>query len=205
MQRKITFRKKNSLRRTSGDRPPHTSSHMYVRTGRLVGHDLTSRHLDLSSIVNTSCWNIYKPLITKSTYLQLHRLLSCYSTAITTTLQNKLLTSPEMNYLRNVERVPTESLSLFEGHYLDVECPWGELSPCDSIVQVTRGVVWVGAGEFCSSCWRQGLYTLVSLQTATGNVNDQLRTGRIIYNCFKVLLQCVSTSRANFLPQPVRS
>jgi len=179
MQRKITFRRKNSFRSTSGDGPPHTSSHMSVRTGRLVGHDLTSRHLDLSSYVNTSSWNIYKPLITKSTYLQLHRLLHCYSTAITPTLQNKLFTSPEMNYLRNVERVPTEYLSLFEGHYLDVECPWGELFQCDSIVQITRSVVWVGAGEFCSSCWRQVLDTLVSLQTATGKGFVQLRIRRI--------------------------
>ena len=81
-----------------------------------------------------------------------------------------------MNYLRNVERVPTECLGLFEGHYLNVECPWGELSQCDSIVQVTSSVVWVGAGEFCSFFWRQVLDTLVSLQTATGNVNDQLGT-----------------------------
>ena len=177
---------KSSFRSTLGDRTPHTSSYICLRTGRSRGHDLIKRHLDLSSYVNTICWSISKPQINKSTYLQLRRLLQYYSTALTPILQKKLFTSSKLNYLRNVERVPTESLSLLEGHYLDVECPWGELSPCDSIVQVTRGVVWVGAGEFCSSCWRQGLYTLVSLQTATGNVNDQLRTGRIFYNFFKI-------------------
>jgi len=77
-----------------------------------------------------------------------------------------------MNYLRNVERVPTEFLGLFEGHNLDVECPWGVMSLCDSIVQVTSSVVRVGAGEFCSFFWRQVLDTLVSLQIETGKVID---------------------------------
>jgi hypothetical protein len=57
-----------------------------------------------------------------------------------------------MNYLRNVERVPAEFLGLLEGHCLDVECPFRELSQCDSIVRVTCSVVWVGAGELCSYC-----------------------------------------------------
>jgi len=92
-----------------------------------------------------------------------------------------------MNYLRNVERVPREFLGLLEGHYLDAEFPWGKLSQCYSIVQVTCSVVWVGAGELSSCCWRQVLDTLVSLQTATGKVIYQLRIGRIFYNYFKII------------------
>ena len=178
---------------------------MCLRAGRSGRKDLTYRHSDLSTYVNTRCWYVSKPQITKSTYLPLPRQLDYYSTDITPTLQNKLFTSWEMDYLRNVERVPTECLGLFEGHYLDVECPWRELFQCDGIVQVTRRVVWVGAGEFCSIFWRQVLDTLVSLQTATGNVNVQLPTGRIFYNYFKIFLQCLSPSKANFLSQTRRS
>ena len=144
MRSKITFRREISLRSTLVDRSLHTSSSMCLRTGRSGGQDFTYRHLDLSSYVNTRWWNVSEPQITN------------YAT-------KQIVKNTEKNYLRNVERVPTECLGLLEGHYLDVECPWGELSECNSIVQVTSSVVWVGAGEFCSSCWRQVLDTLVSL------------------------------------------
>ena len=154
---------------------------MCLRTERSRGHDLTYRHQDLFSYINARNWNVSKPQIIKFTYLQLHRQLHYYSADITPTLQNELFTSSEINYLRNVERVPTECLGLFEGHYLYIECPWREPSQCDSIVQVTRSVVWVGAGELCSCCWRQVLDILVSLHIEMGKVIDQLRTGRIFY------------------------
>jgi hypothetical protein len=123
-----------------------------------------------------------------------------YSAGITPTNQNKWLTSSETNYLCKVERVPTEFFGLLEGHYLDVECPRGELSQCDSVVQVARSVVWVRAGELCSSCWRQVLDTLISLQIGTSKIMYQLRDVRILYNYFKVFLHYISAFKANFLP-----
>jgi len=137
--------------------------------------------------------NVSKLKITKSTSLKLHRKLHYHPVDSTPTLQNKLFKISEKIYLRKIERVPREFLSLLEGHYLDVECPWGELFQCDSIVQVTCSVVWVGAGEFCSFCWRQVLDTLVSLQIATSKVIDHLRTGRIFYNYYNVLLPGAGT------------
>jgi hypothetical protein len=181
---------------------------MCLRFGRSGGQDITYTNQDIYSYVNSRCYNFSKPKITRSTYLQFHRELHYYyyyyyySADSTPIHKNKLFTSSYMNYLCNVERVPTEFLGLLEGHYLNVECPWGELSLCDSIVQVTCSVVWVGAGEFCSSCWCQVLDTLVSLQIAMGKAIDQLRTARM-HVCYdiKILLLYISGSKANFLLQ----
>lgn len=58
-----------------------------------------------------------------------------------------------VKYLSQVKRVPSEMLSFFKGHNLDVKGPRGEVPACNGVVQVTGGIIRVCASYDGSCLW----------------------------------------------------
>mmetsp|Transcript_9343 Transcript_9343/g.29469 ORF Transcript_9343/g.29469 Transcript_9343/m.29469 type:complete len:472 (+) Transcript_9343:83-1498(+) len=74
--------------------------------------------------------------------------------------ERELRVRPDLGQVEGVEPMP---LRLLEGHHLHVQRPGGELAACDRVVQVSDGIVGVGACQLRGLVHRQVLDALVRL------------------------------------------
>jgi len=104
-------------------------------------------------------------------------------------------------YLSEVKGVPLEFLCLFKSHHLDVESPWWILALCDSIVQVSDGVIGVCTSYFCGFLCQQVFDALVCLQCEDKDMLNMVWRWQIKHTQFNTLTYSIQPAFSWFQAQ----